>query len=57
MSRLLDPKFKYVHSSKTDIRKTIKREQRRLQDAAEARRQQEQLTNVAALQQRRGAGK
>ena len=35
MSRLLDPKFKYVPAAKTNVGKTIRREQRRLQRAAE----------------------
>jgi len=35
MTNILDPKFKWVPSGKTDVRKTIRREQRRLQKLAE----------------------
>lgn len=35
MTNILDPRFKYTPAAKTDIRKTIRREQRRLAKLAE----------------------
>lgn len=57
MNSILDPKFKYTPASKTDIRKTFRRELKRLEGEAEARRQQEHLTNIACMAQRRGVAK
>jgi len=33
---ILDPKFKYVPAAETDVRRTIRRERRRLKEEAEA---------------------
>ena len=62
----LDLSFKYTSAAKTTIAKTIKREQNRLKQlaaaqaaevAAEARRQEEQLSNIADMRQQRGGRK
>ena len=39
MSRILDPKFRYVPASKTNIRNTFRRERERLKEQAEAEKQ------------------
>lgn len=51
MKSILDPAFRYVHSSKTDVRATIRREQRRLKALAEqaALDQHEATTKVRPL--------
>lgn len=48
VSRLLDPKFKYVPAAQTDVRVTIERERRRL--AAEARKKKRAERLQAAQQ-------
>jgi len=38
---ILDPKFKYVPAAKTDVRRTIRRERRRLEAEAQAQTQRD----------------
>lgn len=51
MKSILDPTFRYVPAAKTDIRATIRREQRRLKAEAEkaALNQQEATSKVRPL--------
>jgi len=55
MSNILDPKFRWVPAANTDVRKTIRREQRRLARLAEreAENQAEASRVVRPMQRRK----
>lgn len=54
MSRILDPKFQYTPADKTDLRKTFKREKKRL--AEERRATEAKVAQINAPNTKRRTG-